>query len=267
MTRRRMSDKWHLGLVAEAEIAPHHYTYNGGLDEGYRMADDWRTFMAGVPYKEGDVVYVERMGNGFYYAAKARIIGVHAERDRYGDLREKFKVQFATAKGTWSKLFEYTYPGPIQRGYQCAGLAPDEPYEHGLKAIGEVATFLGKMLKYPNFIACLRAKDELNESYREIQAFAKRVKSLFPNAEVKFNVNSCALYWERGTKPDFTAYVGIVGALSYNGGGKTPAGALRRTASYFDQFVGEHLAKLVLALNGQDPSRYHKPFVSENYDD
>lgn len=132
MTRRRMSPQWRTGLVSEAEVAPHRYLYSG-FDDDWRYADSYKEFMAGVPYKEGDVVYLQGFASdgpgkpGKPAPVKARVIGVFYERDRFGDRREKYRVQRETKKGTWSLLWEYTFAGPIQRGYQQAGLAPDMP--------------------------------------------------------------------------------------------------------------------------------------------
>jgi hypothetical protein len=109
--------------VEDAEIAPHRYTFDSSSD--YRDAEDYREFIAGVPYKVGEVVYVERYGKGCKVAKRARIVDVWFERDRYGDRRELYRAQFETEKGLWAKVAEKTYAGPIQRGYQLAGLAPD----------------------------------------------------------------------------------------------------------------------------------------------
>jgi hypothetical protein len=109
--------------VEDAAVAPHRYTFDSSSD--YRDAEDYQAFIAGVPYKEGEVVYVERYGEGCKLAKKARIVHVWYERDRFGDRRELYRAQFETAKGLWSKVAEKTYAGPIQRGYQLAGLAPD----------------------------------------------------------------------------------------------------------------------------------------------
>lgn len=49
--------------------------------------------------------------------------------DRDGERHAKYRVQFETKRGTGSQQWHwhYTYPGPIQRGYQLAGLAPEMP--------------------------------------------------------------------------------------------------------------------------------------------
>lgn len=132
MTRRRMSQEWRTGFVSEATVAPHRYLYTG-MNDDWRYSDDYKTFMAGIPYREGEVVYIEGYASdgpgkpAKQAPLKARVIGLFYELDRYGDRREKYRIQRETKKGTWSLLWEYTFPGQIQRGYQQAGLAPEMP--------------------------------------------------------------------------------------------------------------------------------------------
>lgn len=122
----RIDRFWKPEKVEDTPVAPHRYLYND-FDDSYRWDHNqpggYRDFINAVPYKKGDVVWVKDGDK----AKRARIMDIAAEFDRYGDRREKFRVQFETAKGEWSKLWTYTYPGPIQRGYQMMGLAPDMP--------------------------------------------------------------------------------------------------------------------------------------------
>lgn len=103
------------------EVAPHRYTIEG-TDSSYRWANSYDAFMAGVPYKEGEVIYLLRNG----VAAKAFILSVWYERDSLGDRREKYKVVVERVTGdAFSKNWEWVHPGFVQRGYAAAGLAPD----------------------------------------------------------------------------------------------------------------------------------------------
>lgn len=128
---------WIPSTVAATPVAPHRYTWDmpdpelveGTPDDG--VIGERARFLASVPYRAGEVVYVERV----VYDAKAkehnqvpilaRILYVFVERNHYGDLREKYRVQLATKAGLWSKKWVYVWPGHVQRGYMLAGLAPD----------------------------------------------------------------------------------------------------------------------------------------------
>lgn len=112
--------------VEDAQVEPHRYTY-ADFDDGYRDAPDFREFLAGVPYKEGEVVYVEAFDpkTGRKVAKRAKVADVWFDRDRFGDRREMFRLQLETAKGIWAKVGTKAWAGQIQRGYQLAGLAPD----------------------------------------------------------------------------------------------------------------------------------------------
>ena len=121
----RIIKDWKPGKVEDTPVAPHRYLWTGTNDD-YRDRDlvpRIRDAKNMVPYQPGEVVYVKD-GDA---VKRARIMQIHFEMDRYGDRREKFKVQFETGNGLWSKLFSYTYPGPVQRGYQKLGLAPEMP--------------------------------------------------------------------------------------------------------------------------------------------
>jgi len=107
--------------VADFEVAPHRYLWSG-IEDVYRDAASYAEFMAGVPYKKGEVVWLDH-GT----PVKALIVDVFCDRDRFGDRREKYRVVTETKKGFWSKSWHYTWSGYIQRGYKKAGLAPDIP--------------------------------------------------------------------------------------------------------------------------------------------
>lgn len=123
----RLVKDWKPELVAEAEVAPHRYLWSGTIGaDGERLAEPgeaetYDEFKARVPYKVGEVVYVDRGGRAY----KARILWVLYDRDRFGDRRELYRVQYETASGHWSKLWENAWSGFVQRGYKLAGLAPD----------------------------------------------------------------------------------------------------------------------------------------------
>lgn len=130
----RMVKDWSPERVEDTELAPHRYRwdedrepvaveYRKGGDAMQRALDERKAFMAAVPYKVGEVVMVER-GQRF---ERARITHVFTERNRHDELREKYRVQFATVKGLWSRVWFYVSPGEVQRGYQRAGLAPEMP--------------------------------------------------------------------------------------------------------------------------------------------
>ena len=77
-------------------------------------------------FKVGDII---RASNGI-----GRIIAIFSEyRDYRGEFIVKYRVQYVTKKGNWSKLWSYEYPGFIQRAYASAGdpLAVKEVGENG----------------------------------------------------------------------------------------------------------------------------------------
>jgi hypothetical protein len=115
---------WTPELVSASPVAPHRYLWEG-QDESYRDGN-YDRFVAGIPYKAGEVVYVERNKQ----PVLARVLGSFSDRDWYirrGDRIEKYRVQLATKSGTWSKVWVYVWPGHVQRGYKLAGLAPEMP--------------------------------------------------------------------------------------------------------------------------------------------
>lgn len=120
----RIIRDWKPENVEDFEVAPHRYLWTGGKGtESDPYADTYKEWLDSVPYKPGEVVYVDEWDG----VKKARILYIFSDHDRYGDRRERYRIQFATKKGEWSKLYTYTYPGPIQRGYQKMGLAPEMP--------------------------------------------------------------------------------------------------------------------------------------------
>lgn len=110
-----------------ATVAPHRYLWSGAiLPNGEKakdlcLCDDYNEAKANIPYLEGEVIWLIRDGKPI----RALIIDTHLERDRFGDRREFYRVVFETKKDTWSKLWEKTWPGFVQKGYKIAGLAPD----------------------------------------------------------------------------------------------------------------------------------------------
>lgn len=117
----RLVQNWTPEAVDETPVAPHRYTWGRKETEVFILGQG-REFKKSVPYQPGEVVWVDR---GDDTPVKARILMLFAELDHFGDYRAKFRVQFATAKGVWSKSWVYAWAGMIQRGYQLAGLAPD----------------------------------------------------------------------------------------------------------------------------------------------
>ena len=117
----RIVRDWKPLRVADLPVAPHRYHWDNpppDLDD----FDDYKAMKAAIPYSEGEVVYIERGGK----AVRALIYVASYYRSDYdGCRRAYFKVQVETAEGLFSKLWEKTWPGFIQRGYQLAGLAPD----------------------------------------------------------------------------------------------------------------------------------------------
>jgi hypothetical protein len=123
----RVVKDWKPVEVDSIAPAPHRYLHSGVIgDHGQRLGEieDAPTYGAAkscIPYKEGEVVYVEHNGE----AKRALIYKALMDRDRYGDRREYYLLQVETAKGVFSKLWEKAWPGFVQRGYHRAGLAPD----------------------------------------------------------------------------------------------------------------------------------------------
>ena len=123
----RLVRDWKPEPVTGCVVAPHRYTWDDATQDDPSVheygVDALRRWQKTVPYQPGEVVYVERNGK----AVLARILNVFHERNRFDERVAKFRVQYATGDGEWSKMWVYTYPGFIQRGYALAGLAPDVP--------------------------------------------------------------------------------------------------------------------------------------------
>jgi hypothetical protein len=106
----RVIRNWTPDLVADATVKPY------SSDFGDYTKTDYDGFIAGLSYKEGDVIYVAVGGE----AKKAKIVGIFVKRNSEGYPIAKFRVLLETAKGLWSKNWEHTWPGIIQRDYAIA---------------------------------------------------------------------------------------------------------------------------------------------------
>lgn len=87
-------------------------------EEVYSYSGDGKLkeFREACPYREGDVVWIKEGDEPIL----ARIYRVCCELDNWEERRYMFKVQRATGEGLFSKLWERTWPGMIQRGYEAA---------------------------------------------------------------------------------------------------------------------------------------------------
>lgn len=101
--------------VSSFEVEPHRYTEHFD-DWSYLFTRSLKDFREGCPYKAGQVVYVEHNGE----VRKALISMVfRVFHDGSGDPVEKFRVHLANKTGDrFAKNWFYTFPGPIQRGYE-----------------------------------------------------------------------------------------------------------------------------------------------------
>jgi antitoxin (DNA-binding transcriptional repressor) of toxin-antitoxin stability system len=123
----RIWKSWKPDLVADATVAPHRMLWSGALNHSGEPAkdldacDDWRECKANFSYREGETIMITRSGA----AVKALVIAAFIRRNHFGDRCEAYKIVVETKSGYWSKLWEITHPGFIQRGYLAAGLAPD----------------------------------------------------------------------------------------------------------------------------------------------
>lgn len=114
----------------EMEAAPHRYLWTG-FDDDYRFKwaeIGYQAWKAAVPYKVGEVIYIEYTGGAH---RKALIVDVGSYRPEAGphagDKVETYRVVYETAKGEWSGNWLRVYPGNVQRGYKRAGLATEIP--------------------------------------------------------------------------------------------------------------------------------------------
>lgn len=115
--------------------------------------------------------------------------------------------------------------------------------------------------EYDRAIAALIGRED-------IAAFRLRILALFPDPprtnmtnsifgrdgnHVFCWVNPCTRYWEPGTPA--TYIVGIyLDNLSYNGGGKTVEGAIRRANEFFDDWLAEQLCKAIARAFANNPN-------------
>ena len=111
--------------VADFEVAPHRYRWDAVTPDDLAITP--KEVREAAPYKVGEVVY-EAHGEGF---RRAYVHAVQIKMGFDGFWREQYAVFPETKAGLWSKLYHITHPGPIQRGYQRAGLAPEMPVEGG----------------------------------------------------------------------------------------------------------------------------------------
>jgi hypothetical protein len=113
----------------------------------------------------------------------------------------------------------------------------------------------------------------------QIAAFRAHVHALFPNPPetlgASFNtngnhvfvwVNSCTRFWTPGTQADYSVGIYIAG-LSYNGGGKTVEGAIRRAREFFDDFVAEKVSGCIARAFGGDPFNWRAPHRATDWND
>lgn len=126
MTRRIRLEPTHLANwnkpVAECEVADHRYTDDHDDRYEWDSTVEYKAWKAAVPYHDGDVVWCEDWNRkGEKVAKRAIVLGVFVDgdyRERTGDRRPKYRIAFETAAGKWARVFSYTHPGFIQRGYQ-----------------------------------------------------------------------------------------------------------------------------------------------------
>ena len=129
---RKVRD-WKPIVVDDLPVAPHRYHYKGTIGPNgeelanVELAKDYTEARRTFPYQEGEVVYMDDGGK----AVRVLIYAVCIGRNMYGDRTHEYKVQRETKGGTFSKLWERTYPGFIQRGYARAGIATEFPYLEG----------------------------------------------------------------------------------------------------------------------------------------
>lgn len=116
----RLVKNWKAVKVEEMQVAPHRYTWDDD-DTSIDVNEKLSVWKAKVPYKEGEVVFVEHNGE----AKRALIYIMRPERDRAGFRQEVYLCQIETADGHFAKQWTKVWPGGIQRGYFKAGRAPD----------------------------------------------------------------------------------------------------------------------------------------------
>jgi hypothetical protein len=125
MTRKLRNTPWPEAACDTYTVAPHRYLYTGGPGtESDPYAPTLTEWKASVPYKEGEVVWVDAGG---FKPKRMLILFILRDRDRFGDRREIYRGLLETKKGHWAKQFTDWYSGYVQRGYKHVGLAPEMP--------------------------------------------------------------------------------------------------------------------------------------------
>jgi hypothetical protein len=120
----RVIRNWQEERVEDFDVAPHRYTwdYDGPEDDLAEMGTSVLAWKAALPYKPGDVIFVD---NGTGKAMRAKVLYVVITYDRYDERRPAYQCAVETTKGIFSRLWSRYYPRQVQRGYHLAGLAPD----------------------------------------------------------------------------------------------------------------------------------------------
>jgi hypothetical protein len=133
MSRRKVRN-WVPEAVEGSTIAP--YRYGADFDDEFRWTytgtdkfPNVAALKAAIPYKAGDVIYVEHTdykqldenGRGKPQPKRARIVDVMFEyQRRSGDRLELYIVQYETKAGIWAKVGTKAFPGYVDRGYRQA---------------------------------------------------------------------------------------------------------------------------------------------------
>jgi len=77
---------------------------------------DWPNPRKLAPFQPGDIVWMEDFAE--IHPVLVRVIGVFVHRFKHRNYSiPKYRVQRITRGDQWSKRWEYTFPGPIFRGY------------------------------------------------------------------------------------------------------------------------------------------------------
>jgi hypothetical protein len=125
MSRRKIRN-WVVEAVEPCTVAP--YRYGEDFDGDFRWdRRDYKAYREAVPYKEGDVIWVEGFDypkDGDYRGVPApkrgRVVDSIYEIQRDGDRLELYYVQYETKAGIWAKVATKVYPGYVERGYKQA---------------------------------------------------------------------------------------------------------------------------------------------------
>ena len=103
-------------------LAPHRLLYTNDPPS----PETWKEAKQSAAYQPGDIIAVERDGKLRF----AIVDYVMVSRDRFGDLQAYWRVRLFRKDGTLATPYRrqpYVWPGPVQRGYKLAGLAPEMP--------------------------------------------------------------------------------------------------------------------------------------------